>query len=103
MTAVPAERAELLTAFRMEHHDLQCRPACLDREACSGRLIQHTPVAGWLAAVELLERSPRDAAGARGLLHDAVCASGCTGARRAEHARTQTVAVRALRRALDRL
>lgn len=51
-------------------------------------------------AIAHLKAAPRDAAGARLILHDAVCASGCTGASATEHAKRQTKTVAALRKYL---
>lgn len=51
------------------------------------------------AALDHLRAAPRDAAGARGILHDAACMSGCRGEHRADHARrTQTKTVAAMRK-----
>jgi hypothetical protein len=57
---------------------------------------------GWSMhkAIEHLDANPRDAKGARVILHDAVCMSGCTGASAENHARTQTKTVAALRKHL---
>lgn len=50
-------------------------------------------------AVDHLKVAPRDAAGARGILHDGACLSGCQGEGRADHARrTQARTVAAMRR-----
>lgn len=52
-----------------------------------------------MEALEYLDRNPRDAAGARCILHDAVCMSGCCGDDREDHAkRTQSKTVAALRK-----
>lgn len=102
MSGVPPELREIADAWRLELHDRQCRPACPDREACANRWVAHTPVAGWVAAVEVLRARPRDVAGARLALHDAVCMSAPCGDRAAEHARTQRVPASALRAVLDR-
>lgn len=101
MSAVPAERQELATAYRYAYHDAACpqRAACGAREACAMWRVGHQPVPAWLAAVEHLESHPRDAAGARRILHDAVCSNGAE-CRDTGHPRTQTVPVRVLRKVL---
>ena len=56
------------------------------------------------AALVVLDEHPRDAAGARGVLHDLACYSGCTGASRDDHAKrtlSQTVAAIRKWRALE--
>jgi hypothetical protein len=61
---------------------------------------------GWLMnaatidAITHLRNTPRDAAGARIILHNAVCMSGCVGESATEHAKRQTKPVTALRKYL---
>jgi hypothetical protein len=50
--------------------------------------------------IEHLDANPRDAKGARVILHNSVCMSGCEGDSAHEHAKTQTKAVVALRKHL---
>jgi hypothetical protein len=51
-------------------------------------------------AITHLRTKPRDAAGARLILHDAICMSGCVGDSAAEHAKRQAKPVAALRKYL---
>lgn len=64
--------------------------------------LQYTPLSAALGAIRHLQAHPRDAQGARRILHDAVCAGfgdHCDGD---DHARrTQTDLVRALRKVLS--
>lgn len=57
---------------------------------------------GWAMheTIEHLDANPRDAKGARVILHNSVCMSGCTGKSAEDHARTQAKAVTALRKHL---
>lgn len=57
---------------------------------------------GWAMheTIEHLDQNPRDAKGARVILHNSVCMSGCEGKQAEDHARTQTKAVAALRKHL---
>ncbi len=93
--------AALATAYRLALHDALCRPSCPDREGCSWRWIAHTPLQAWRDAVAHLRPGRASShAQARLVLHDACCASGCTGAARVLHARTQAVPVRVLAKVL---
>lgn len=102
MSALPTERTALANAYREAYHDAMCPSGarCTARLACSWAWVAHVDPSAWLAAVKHLEASPRDAAGARRVLHDAVCHAGAECPRPDEHARTQTMVVRVLRKVL---
>lgn len=66
---------DFLDAFRLGLHDRLCRPTCPNRIDCSYMWVMHTVLAPLEAAVVHLRQNPRDAAGARMILHDGHCAS----------------------------
>jgi hypothetical protein len=79
-------------------HALTCPAPGKDhdwRQCLAGRWLVNWST---LYALEHLDAHPRDAAGARLILHDAVCMSGCAGAGRVEHSRRHAATVAALRK-----
>lgn len=67
------------------------------KECLTGRSLYNGAT---IDAIRHLKAAPRDAAGARLILHDEACMSGCTGASAAEHAKHQAKTVTALRKYL---
>lgn len=93
---------EFAAAVIREVHDRQCGQRGEEHTAwCQGRWVRHTR--GWDAAVRHLQARPRDAHGARRLLHDRMCISGADCGDADGHARrTQATSVAALRAVLAR-
>lgn len=87
-------------AFVLAFHDEVCRASCPHRVYCAERWASNLVRKSIEEAVRVLRKSPTDAAGARLAMHDVVCMSGCTASRAVDHAKTQTDAVRALRKVL---
>ena len=103
MSALEGQTGAVATAYRLGMHDAQCSrggASCPYREGCSWQWVAHVPAEPFQAAEAHLQARPRDAAGARLILHDGVCTSGCIGKQRETHARTQTLPVRVLRKVL---
>lgn len=94
------EKARWHDTFVLGYHDRVCRPGCPNRQRCSQRWASFVPAAPLYDAAAHLADHPRDAAGARLILHDAMCMSGCTGDGRVGHAKRQTTTVAALRKAI---
>ncbi len=86
------ERAERMTRLVRLWHEV---------EAATGtRFVDQAQVIALGAAVEVLDKRPRDAAGARLAMHDVLCHSGADCGNRFGHSRTNTETVRALRKVL---
>lgn len=103
LTAVPRSEVterqiQRATAAAEFAHGLIC-PKRVEHEAAgciSARGLRSTLT---IAALEHLDRSPRDVATLRLAYHDACCMSGCTGASAEDHAkRTQSATATALRK-----
>lgn len=101
MTATAAGRPDWVARFVYGLHDRRCSASCPRRDACAPRWSAH--LAGIEAAVEHLQAKPRDASGARRIIHDHLClGSYCTGAEADDHARrTLSDVVAALRKAVN--
>ena len=91
-------RARIFAA--REHIHAETCPAPLDKDPhTASQCVLGVSPAAIAAALDLLDARPRDAKGARVVLHDAVCASGCTGDAAQDHAnRTQSDTAASLRR-----
>jgi hypothetical protein len=79
-------------------HKLIC-PKRIEHEAAGCMSARELRSSLTIAALEHLDRSPKDAATLRIAYHDAACMSGCTGASAEDHAkRTQSKVATALRK-----
>jgi hypothetical protein len=90
---------EFTQAVLREVHDRHCHDRRAEHvEWCAPRWVRHQ--GGWADAVRHLQAHPRDARGARRIMHDRTCSSGAECDTADDHARTQTKNVAALRKVL---